>query len=88
MDYFDQSYTLEFEEACTTRRYDKVLILPPWKKIYVADNERLESFEEAIEIHEHLKNTYLRYDYDPVLIPTSTVKERITCVLNALKENF
>ena len=88
MDYFDQSYTLEFEEACASRRYDKVLILPPWEEIYVADNERLESFEEAIEIHDHLKNTYMRYDYDPVLIPTGTVKERISFVLNELKEKF
>ncbi|UCD60529.1 MAG: ATP-binding protein [Flavobacteriaceae bacterium] len=88
MDYFDQSYTLEFEEACTTRRYDKVLILPPWKKIYVADNERLESFEEAIEIHDHLKRTYIKYEYDPILIPTGTVEDRISFILNELKENF
>lgn len=88
MDYFNQSYTSDFEEACATRRYDKVLILPPWEEIYVADNERLESFEQSIEIHEHLKNTYMRYDYDPVLIPTGTVKDRISCVLNELKEDF
>lgn len=88
MDYFNQSYTLEFEEACTTRRYDKVLILPPWEKIYVSDNERLESFEEAIEIHDHLERTYIKYDYDPVLIPTGTVKDRISFILNELKESY
>jgi len=88
MDYFDQSYTLDFEEACAANRYDKVLILPPWEMIYVSDNERLESFEQAIEIHDHLKRTYMKYDYDPVLIPTGTVKERISLILNELKENF
>ncbi len=87
MDYFNQSYTLEFEEACTSRRYDKVLILPPWEKIYVSDNERLESFEEAIEIHDHLKRTYIKYDYDPVHVPTGTVKDRISFILNELKES-
>jgi predicted ATPase len=88
MDYFDQSYTRDFEEACTTNRYNKVLILPPWEKIYVSDNERLESFEEAIEIHDHLKRTYIRYDYEPVLIPTGTVEERISFILNELKEGL
>ena len=88
MDYFDQSYTRDFEEACTTNRYNKVLILPPWEKIYVSDNERLESFDEAIEIHDHLKRTYIRYDYEPVLIPTGTVEERISFILNELKEGL
>ena len=87
MDYFDQSYTRDFEEACTTNRYDKVVILPPWEKIYVSDNERLESFEEAIEIYDHLKRTYMRYDYEPVLIPTGTVEERISFLLNEVKKD-
>jgi len=51
------------------------------------DNERLESFEEAIEIHDYLKRAYMRYDYDPVLIPTGTVEERISFILNELKED-
>ncbi len=88
MDYFDQSYTRDFEEACAANRYDKVVILPPWEKIYVSDNERLESFEEAIEIHEHLKRTYTRYDYEPILIPTGTVEERISLILKELKEGL
>ncbi|MGB5229033.1 MAG: ATP-binding protein [Eudoraea sp.] len=87
MDYFDHRYTRDFEVACKTNRYDKVLILPPWKQIYVSDNERLESFEEAIEIHDHLNRTYTRYDYEPVLIPTGTVEERISFILNELKED-
>ncbi|MGB5430063.1 AAA family ATPase, partial [Eudoraea sp.] len=76
-----------FEDACKNNRYDKVVILPPWEKIYISDNERLESFEDAIEIHDHLKRTYMRYDYEPVLIPTGTVEERISFILNELKED-
>jgi len=87
MDYFNQLYNREFEEACATRRYDKVILLPPWEKIYISDNERMESFEEALAIHEHLKNTYIKYAYNPVLIPTGTVEERISYILNELKED-
>jgi len=86
MDYFNQSYDQEFEAVCEDNRYDKVIILPPWKEIYVSDNERLESFEEAIEIFDHLKQTYERYNYDPILVPNGTVAERISIILNAVNE--
>ena len=52
MDYFDQGYEKYFVEACMNNRYDEVIILPPWKQIYISDNERFESFEEAEAIHE------------------------------------
>lgn len=86
MDYFDQSYDREFEAVCEDNRYDKVIILPPWEKIYVSDNERMESFEEAIEIFDHLKQTYERYNYNPILVPTGSVAERISIILNAVNE--
>ncbi len=84
MDYFDQPYGDLFMEACKTNVYDEVFILPPWKEIYVVDNERLESFNEAVQIHEHLERTYLSYGYDVKDVPLSSIEERVTFILEKL----
>jgi predicted ATPase len=86
MDYFRQDYNRDFETACRNNRYDKVLLLPPWEDIYVSDNERLESFEEALQIHQYLWATYERFGYTPVLIPEGTVRERTTRILHELTQ--
>ncbi|NAS12950.1 AAA family ATPase [Poritiphilus flavus] len=85
MDYFSQPYEAYFEKACEAHRYDMVLIVPPWKEIYISDNERLESYEEALQIHRHLEDTYSKYGYQAVVIPKGTVAERTAFVLNQLK---
>ncbi len=81
MDYFKQEYAPEFVWACEEHRYHKVLLLPPWEEIYVSDNERLESFEEALQIHEYLIATYKRFGYVPTLVPPGTVGERTAQIL-------
>ena len=86
MDYFKQEFDEEFSIACKENKYDRVILLPPWEAIYKSDNERMESFEEAREIHEHLNNTYTKYGYDPIFIPEGTVEERTTHILKALND--
>jgi len=89
MDFFRQVYGPEFETACRYNRYDKVILLPPWEEIYVSDNERLESFQEALQIHNYLTATYQRFGYDPVSIPVGTVRERAEHILQELtREQF
>ncbi len=84
MDYFDQVYSDEFIRACDTHRYEKVIILPPWKEIYSSDSSRLENFQEAMEIHEHLLETYKRYHYDPIFIPKGPVEVRVSQILELI----
>ncbi len=85
MDYFQQKYDDEFTNACYINRYDEVVILPPWERIYTSDNERFESFEEASAIHLALLKTYRQFDYTPVIVPTGTVEERLHFVADLLK---
>ena len=33
MNFFQQHYQTEFEDACRTHRYDFVILLPPWESI-------------------------------------------------------
>jgi len=82
MDYFKQNYTSDFLHVCKTNRYDAVFLLPPWEDIYVQDNERLETYVQATEIHEHLFKTYTSLGYDVVEVPFGTVRERLTFILN------
>ncbi|MDX1332805.1 MAG: ATP-binding protein, partial [Robiginitalea sp.] len=86
MDYFKQEYDGEFLGPCEQFRYDRVILLPPWKEIYTRDDERLESFEQACEIHEHLEHTYRTCGYEVRTLGFGTVETRIGLLLNGLSE--
>ncbi|RDY61786.1 AAA family ATPase [Flagellimonas nanhaiensis] len=86
MDFFDQTYGKEFVEACENHRYDAVFIVPPWKEIYVSDNERLETFNEAEKIHDALMNTYTQFGYNPIIVPKDVVPERVAFILETLNQ--
>lgn len=84
MDFFEQEYGPDFVTPCQNHIYDVLFILPPWQKIYISDHERLETFEEAEKLHQHLMDTYRRFDYNPIMVPTGTVAERLNFVLDEL----
>ena len=86
MDFFGQPYGKEFIETCEIHRYDTIFIVPPWEEIYISDNERLETFKEAENIHHALMNTYARFGYDPILVPKDAVPQRITFILETLNQ--
>ncbi|GMN05467.1 ATP-binding protein [Croceitalea sp. MTPC5] len=85
MDYFNQTYSNDFVRACEDYRYDILFIMPPWRDIYISDNERFETFEEAEAIHEHLIGTYTKFGYRPIEIPKTTIEDRVTFILDELK---
>lgn len=80
MDYFKQEYGVNYTKPCEDYKYTQIFILPPWKEIYVSDNERLENFEQAVEIHNHLEKTYSKYNYNVITVPTGTVAERVSFI--------
>ena len=82
MDYFGQPFSQKYIQVCKSHRYDSVFLFPPWQEIYVQDNERMESFKEAKEIHEALEKTYVSIGYDIIEVPFGTINERLSFVLN------
>lgn len=84
MDYFDQAYDCEFTDPCRNLRYDMAVVLPPWKAIYRQDGERLESYEEACEIHQCLLDSYRQCGYRVQSLPPGTVAERIESLLQLI----
>ncbi|MEX0274387.1 MAG: AAA family ATPase [Flavobacteriaceae bacterium] len=82
---FGQEYGPTFEEACQTLRYDTIFIMPPWKEIHINDAQRFESFEEGEKVYTYLMEAYQRYGYSPILVPTGSIGERTTFILEHLK---
>ncbi len=84
MSYFEQSYEKRYTNICTEYRYDIVLMLPPWEQIYVQDNERLENFQQACDIHHQLEKTYVELGYTPICVPLGPIEERLQFVLELI----
>lgn len=84
MHYIGDSYPESFSKACLEFKYSKIFILPPWKDIYVSDKERYETYEQAILIQDHLKETYTNFGYELIEIPKDTVDNRVEFVLQHL----
>lgn len=82
MDYLGTNYPERFTEACQNHPYNHVFILAPWQQIYVSDNERYENFDQAVQIHDHLINTYSKYGYDLYDVPFGSVESRADFILN------
>ncbi|MFT4554471.1 MAG: putative ATPase [Chlamydiales bacterium] len=75
------------EMLCTARKLafnKKVFVTPPWEDIYRNDEERKQSFEEAIETFEHIVKEYQAYGYEIVVLPKTDVEDRINFMLDLL----
>lgn len=84
MNYFGNEYPPVFNRVCQEYIYDKVFILPPWKKIYTEDNERYESYEQAEEIHDEISRSYIFHGYEPLEVPQGTIADRTSFILDHL----
>jgi len=85
LDYLGIDYPEQFMRESFERRYDRILMMPPWKKIYQTDSERYESFDQSLLIFEKLKTTYSRLGYPFEIIPEASVDSRIEFILNAIE---
>lgn len=84
MDYFGNNYPPEFKNTAKNFPYDEVFLLPPWEDIYISDEERYESFEQARVIHDFIAETYISEGYQPIELPHGTIEERVSFLLDRL----
>mgnify|MGYP000097222377 CR=1 FL=1 len=84
MDYLGSEYPPIYKEKCTKYLYNKVFMCAPWEKIYRSDNERYETFEQAVKIDTFLKEAYQQIGYEIIEVPFGTVKERCDFILHSL----
>ncbi|MBU2928683.1 AAA family ATPase [Winogradskyella psychrotolerans] len=84
MDYIGDTYPEHFVATCDSHKYNSIFILAPWQDIFTSDSERYENFEEAIEIHQHLLETYKRFGYQLIDVPFGSVESRVDFILEFL----
>ena len=63
-------------------------VLPPWEAIYTQDDERDQSFAEAVVVHGEVLRWYAKCGYAVEEVPTATVRERADHVLQAAAAHF
>jgi len=85
MDYIGDDYPQEFIDSCNNHVYNHVFILAPWQEIFSSDSERYENFDQAIEIHKHLLNTYKTYNYSLLDVPFGSIESRTDFILNVIQ---
>lgn len=76
-------------EAIQTFHYNqKVFIAPPWKEIYQQDNERKQTWQEAIDTYERIADAYLEIGYQLIEIPKNPVSKRVDFIFDHIHEHF
>ena len=85
MNYLKTDYPPIYKEKSRKYIYNKIFLFEPWRDIYVSDNERYESFEQAVVIDTYLKDAYLELGYEIITVPFGTLEERADFILNSLK---
>lgn len=88
LDYLRTSYDQQFTETCFQHQYDTVFLLPPWRDIYVQDNERYEPYAEAERIFHFLHEGYRGYKYNVHHVPVGSIDYRCSYILEKLKQLF
>lgn len=85
LNYISMDYPDKYIQSSRVNRYNFVFLMPPWEDIYIKDNERYESFEQALAIHNHLLRTYKSLNYNVIQVSTGTVENRTEYILNVIK---
>lgn len=68
-------------------RYNSVIfMLPPWKEIYSTDNERKQSYQEAVDTFTVMKKTYESFNYKVVEVPVGKVEERVQFIADHISK--
>jgi len=75
-------------EAAAAHHYNQLVFLtPPWKEIYLKDEERKEDFENAQLVHQVIEQTYNQLGYQTINIPMTHVEARVDFILENIHTN-
>ena len=59
-------------------RYNaRVFVTPPWREIFAREDERSQTWEEAVRTHDIMVETYAELGYSLVPVPPAPVVERL-----------
>lgn len=66
------------------RYYATIFMAPPWKEIFCEDDERKNTFENAVEEYERSLKCYVEYGYYLIELPKTSVKKRFQFIISTL----
>lgn len=73
------------DEACHNLRYSgPIFRAPPWRAIYSTDEERIQSWEQAMASDLAVCDAWRKYGYDLVDLPLALVTDRVQFVRDEL----
>lgn len=67
--------------AKTIAYHQNVFMLPPWIDIFENDAERQQTWQEAVDTFDCLKDTYLNYGYRIIEVPKISLQNRVRFIL-------
>ncbi len=70
------------------RYHSYVFITPPWQKIYITDNERKQSFEEAKVTYDVMASVYTRLGYSLIETPKVSVGDRARFIIDCFNQKL
>ncbi|HET7002804.1 MAG TPA: AAA family ATPase [Puia sp.] len=81
--------TAAMENAVRQYRYNRnVFYLSPWRDIYKTDEERKQTWEEAIATSELNAEIYIRYNYTLIDVPKDIPEKRADFILSWIDETY
>ena len=60
----------------------KVFITPPWREIFITDSERKETFQQLLDVHQIMMDSYKEYGYELIEIPKMSIEERTQFIID------
>lgn len=82
---------ISISEAITAEvveyHYDLIFLAEPWMDIFENDDQRVESWEQAVKIDQALKRTYQHFGYTPIIIPNCSIEKRAAFVIEYLEKH-
>ncbi len=78
----DPSAAIEASHAC--RYDDPVFVLPSWPEIYVTDDDRKMTFEQAQTFGDRVREIYTEQGYALVDVPKAPIDERAAFIIERL----
>lgn len=73
-------------QAVRNCRYDDtVFVVPPWQDIFVEDEERRHSFDEAVTEYHSVLKAFTEFGYNVCEVPRMANQERVEFILNEIR---
>ena len=73
------------DAACREFRYEgPVFHAPPWREIYRQDDERIQTWEQAVQSDTAVLGAWLEYGYSPITLPFADPATRAAFVIERL----